>query len=164
MLRYLNKLGYRALNDLTGAGYAPPTVAQLTAAYAGIVDERLGKFVKSSAGSSGERQSKFEKWAYVDEGGVERLTTMAAEGTLQDWTPDFLRVAALRGRVGGTRSRRAPLWMTDGNLERLLAMEGQTVAEQARALKLSTATIERMRRHLRQRPWDETSEFGPGGR
>lgn len=159
MRRYLNRLGTRALNDLARRGHAHPTVEQLNAAFDVIVQERLSKFEKSSAHSGGERPSKFEKWAYVDEAGVERLTELCAAETIRDWDPDFLKVAALRGRVGGTRSRRAPLWLTDGSLEKLAALDGETVAEQARALKLSTATIERMRRYLRERARAETKEI-----
>ena len=162
--RYLAKLGYRALNDLTGAGYALPTEHDLTEAYGVIVDERLSEFVKSSAGSSGERPSKFEKWAYLDAANFERLTTNMARSSIEHFDPDVRQLAARRGAIGGTRSRRAPLWLADGSLEKLAALEGETVAVQARALKLSTATVERMRRHLRERSRLETKEIRPSGR
>lgn len=139
--RYLTTWGYRTLNDLDSAGFAPPTHDDLTALFERRVRER-GKTFYPLYSNRGHGISLAD---------VETMADAAAAAVLRDWSPDWIREMTERGRTGGKNSPGpGPLWTAD-DLDKLAALDGRTVAQQASALGVSMSTIDRMRRALRQR-------------
>jgi hypothetical protein len=69
-----------------------------------------------------------------------------ARAVLTNWDAEWIAERQRRGRTGGQRSKRPPTW-TDLDVR---CLPPGTIAQQAKLLKRSTATIERMRRRLRE--------------
>ncbi|WP_431072100.1 hypothetical protein [Microbacterium phyllosphaerae] len=137
---YLTNWGYRTLNDLDGAGFAPPSHADLADLFERRVLERGRTFypLYSNRGRG------------ISTPDVETMAEAAATAVLRDWSPDWIREMRERGRRGGKKSKRPPTW-TNEDLDRLASLEGMTVAEQASEMSVSMSTVDRMRRALRQR-------------
>lgn len=137
---YLTNWGYRTLNDLDGAGFAPPSHADLAELFERRVLERGRTFypLYSNRGHG------------ISTPDVETMAEAAAAAVLRDWSPDWIREMRERGRRGGQNSKRPPTWTT-ADLDTLASLEGVTVAEQAAKMGVSMSTIDRMRRALRQR-------------
>lgn len=138
--RYLSRWGFRTLNDLDGAGFAPPCHDDLAALFERRVLER-GKTFYPLYSNRGFGLSTAT---------VEQMADAASTAVLRDWSPTWIREQRERGRRGGQFSKRKPTW-TDADLDALAVLEGMTVTEQARTLGVSMSTIDRMRRALRER-------------
>lgn len=138
--RYLATWGFRTLNDLDGAGFAPPSHDDLAAMFERRVHERAKTF-----------DTYYSNRGYgISDSDVEEMAEAAAAAVLRDWSPDWIREQRERGRRGGQISKRAPKW-DDDDLDALSHLEGQTVAQQAAHLGVSPSTVDRMRRALRAR-------------
>lgn len=137
---YLTNWGYRTLNDLDGAGFAPPSHAHLSELFERRVLERGRTFypLYSNRGHG------------ISTPDVETMAENAATAVLRDWNPEWIREQRERGRRGGKISKRLPEY-DDADLDALAALRGLTVAQQAVALSVSPSSIDRMRRALRNR-------------
>lgn len=135
--RYLVTWGYRVLNDLDGDGYLPPSHDDLADLFERRVRERAVTFypLYSNRGYG------------ISTPDVETIADRAATAVLRDWSPEWIREMRRRGAKGGRTSKRPPSWTDDA----LVALDGLTVAEQARTLGRSPSTVDRMRRALRER-------------
>lgn len=138
--RYLSRWGYRTLNDLDGAGYAPPSHDDLADLFERRIRERA-KMYDTYYSNRGHGIS------FAD---AEIMSDAAATAVLRDWNPEWIREQRERGRRGGKISKRAPMW-ADDNLDTLASLHGQTKAQQAKHLGVSTSTVDRMRKALRER-------------
>ncbi|WP_307374483.1 hypothetical protein [Microbacterium sp. W4I20] len=138
---YLAKWGFRTLNDLDGAGYAPPSHADLAAMFERRVFERA-KTYDTYYSNRGHGISMSD---------VEMMAPAAAEAVLRDWSPDWIRKTREWGAAGGRKSRPSEPAYSDEDLDALVALDGQTKAQQSIALDVSQSTIDRMRRALRSR-------------
>ncbi|MFD7872434.1 hypothetical protein ACFV3I_18270 [Microbacterium sp. NPDC059771] len=139
--RYLATWGFRTLNDLDGAGYAPPSHEDL----ADLFERRMRERAKTYDTYYSNRGHGI---SYAD---IETMADAAATAVLRDWSPDWIREMRARGATGGRRSKSpGPTW-TDDDLDQLASLHGQTKAQQSIALGVSQSTIDRMRRALRER-------------
>jgi len=148
---HLRRLARRALNDLHKAGEQLPDRATLAAGLALYVFEELPRLLRNQA--PGETPpSGYDRWAWLDDDAVRRVAASAARYQLERWTPDYIEEQQRRASVGGSRSR-PPLgiWDDPANLDALAALDGMTTAQQAEALGVSPATIDRGRKRLRER-------------
>lgn len=145
--RHLRRLAFRALNDLTGEGFAPPDADTLAEAFSRYADERLSHLYLTWDET---KPSGFEKWAFMPECEVENLARFTARVVGEEWRPEWINAARLSGRKGGRKSRRGPAW-TDTDLDRLTHLQGLTREKQAGELGFGIRTIARMRVALRER-------------
>lgn len=141
--RYLTTWGYRTLNDLDGAGYAPPSHDDLADLFERRVRERA-KTYDTYYSNRGHGIS------FAD---IETMADAAATSVLRDWSPDWIRKTREWGATGGRKSRPSEPGHadSDADLDALAVLKGMTVAQQAVALNVSPSSIDRMRRALRNR-------------
>lgn len=138
---YLTNWGYRTLNDLDGAGFAPPSHADLADLFERRVRERGVTFypLYSNRGRG------------ISTPDVETMADQAATAVLRDWHPEWIREQRERGRRGGQISKRKPSW-TDDDLDALAKMSHlPNMQARADALGRSLRTTERMWSALQQR-------------
>lgn len=148
--RHLMVVGYRALNDMSLAGYLlPPDEESFAEALIEYVHRHLGHLIEVRAPGE-DSPSGFMKWEAIYLDGLDRLVEVTTTNLLGDWEPDWIHERVEAGRRGGKRSRRGPTWSA-ADLDRLTALHGLTVAQQAEQLRRTPRTVERMRKALRDR-------------
>lgn len=138
---YLAKWGFRTLNDLDGAGYAPPSHADLSDLFEGRMRERATTYDTYYS-------NRGHGISYAD---IEAMANAAATAVLRDWSPDWIRKTREWGATGGRKSRPSEPIYSDADLNALEALKGLTVPQQAVQLGVSHSTVDRMRRALRER-------------
>ncbi len=139
--RYLATWGFRTLNDLDGAGYAPPSHDDLADLFERRMRERATTYdtYYSNRGHG------------ISFGDIETMADAAAASVLRDWSPNWIRKTREWGATGGRKSRPSEPAYSDADLDALAALHGQTKAQQSIALDVSQSTIDRMRKALRDR-------------
>ena len=148
--RYLVRLALRALNDVTGEGLDLPTALELERALDAHVSQQLRFLIRTQA--PGEPSpSGFERWAYLDSEGADRVARDSARAALSEWDASWIEHQRELGRQGGRISKRPPTW-DDESLLVLSLLEGMTLAQQAEILNQSERTVSRMRALLASLP------------
>jgi len=146
---HLITLGQRALNDRQLRQLQPATQQDLVDAlneYAATYAEHLIR-VRAPGEPS---PSELEKWQSMEFDDLERCVDDTAEYLVDTWSPTWIMGKRNAGALGGLVSRRGPAW-TDSDLTVLSLLTGQSVAQQAKFMKVSARTIARMRKALRER-------------
>ncbi|MDT0157249.1 hypothetical protein Q9R19_06375 [Microbacterium sp. ARD32] len=140
---FLETWGFRILNDFDSDDIAPPTLDLLSELFADHVTRHANTWHPYDG--RGPRAS-----LRIDQ--AEDMAVSAAEHVLRDWTPDYIKQQRERGHNGGKAGRpRGPTKNTDENYRRLLRLpRGLTRQQQAKRLKVSTGTIDRLRARQRR--------------
>lgn len=146
--RFLQRWGFRTLNHLHRAGYAPPDAEALAEVFDDYVTSHAVLHDDIMHRDGGGRGSLGLSKTYG-------LAQQAAEAALRDWSPDYNAEQAARSAKGGANSKRRPEWVKDPTLlDKLAKLDGKTIPQQAVELRVSPSTIKRMRavlpEHLRR--------------
>lgn len=145
---FLETWGFRTLNDLDRDNITPPPRDLLV--------ELLEEHVMHHAETHNQYDGHGVRGS-LDIDGIHKTARKAAEHVLRDWTPDYRREHAERSAKGGRNGHRGTTKNTDANYARFLRLpRGLTREQQAKRLKVSTGTIDRLRaRQRRDDPfWD----------
>lgn len=151
---HLRRLCRRMLNDRGRDGQEAPAFDLLVLGLERYLEQQCWHLVYQHDYGE-QREPQRIRRTYLDQSrsgltAVESVARSSARYALDNWSPDFIHEMQRLGRIGGKISKRVPQW-TDADLDRLAALEGMTVAQQAAHLDVSMSSIDRMRRALRQR-------------
>lgn len=151
---HLRRLCRRVLNDRCRDGLEPPQPYLLFLALERYLEQQCWHLVYHH--DYGEQRAPQRlRSTYLDEsrtghGAIYSVALSAARYALSTWTPDYTHEMQRLGSIGGKIGKRKPMW-TDDDLDTLASLAGQTKAQQAKHLGVSTSSIDRMRRALRDR-------------
>jgi hypothetical protein len=148
---HLRRLSRRVLNDRCRDGLEPPSEQLLAEALESYVRQQLWPLIYHHDYGD-QREPNRVRRTYLDDSrnAVESVARSSAAYALTTWAPEYIQDMQRLGAIGGRISKRKPSW-TAADLDRLAALEGRTVAQQAAELGRSRSSIDRMRRALRER-------------
>ncbi|MBB2974469.1 hypothetical protein FHX49_000010 [Microbacterium endophyticum] len=132
--KYLQNWGYRILNDLYLAGFAPAAHADLAWLFETRVLERATTFHPYDGKGPGLSTLL-----------VEEMANKAATAVLRDWTPTWIARQQALGSIGGKLARRRSKTWTESDVDKLAKLGSlQTMQQKADALGRSLRTTQRM--------------------
>jgi hypothetical protein len=147
---HLRRLCRRVLNDRCRDGLKPPSDALLVAALERYLREQCWHLVYFQNYGDVREPCRVRRTYLDGERAIESVAQSSARYALDTWSPDYMREMQRIGGIGGRNGKRPPTW-TDADLDVLAALDGLTVAQQAKRLSRSPSTVDRMRRALRER-------------
>ncbi|MDD7929886.1 helix-turn-helix domain-containing protein [Microbacterium thalli] len=147
---HLRRLSRRVLNDRCRDGLEPPEHDLLVLALERYLEQQCWPLVYVQEYGDVREPSRVRQTYLDGERAIESVARSCARYALDNWSPDWILEMRRRGAKGGRTSKRRPSW-TDHDLDALAALDGLTVAAQARTLGRSPSTVDRMRRALRER-------------